>query len=277
MTRYWRISIPCRSASARASVDGPHVEADHHRVRGGGEVDVVLGDAADARVDHVDAHLGVVDLLQLADDRLDRALHVALEDDVEVGDAARLELLEQLLERDAAARLLGERLAAQPLAALLRELAGAAVVLDDAAELAGRRRLVEAEDLDRLAGPGRVDLLAAVVVERAHAAPGVAGDDRVADLERAALHEHRRDRAAADVEPRLDDRAGGLARSGSRSARARGRRRAGSSRAARRGSRPASPRPSRPASSRPTPRAGGPGRRGRRARGPGSRPGGRSC
>ena len=55
----------------------PHVEADHHRVRGGGEVDVVLGDAADAGVDHVDAHLGVLDLRQLADDRLDRALHVA--------------------------------------------------------------------------------------------------------------------------------------------------------------------------------------------------------
>ena len=100
---------------------------------------------------------GVVDLLQLADDRLDRALHVGLEDDVQVGDTAGLQLLEQLLERDAAARLLRERLAAQALAALLREIAGAAVVLDDAAELAGRRRLVEAEDLDRLAGPGGLD------------------------------------------------------------------------------------------------------------------------
>ena len=59
-----------------------------------------------------------------------------------------------VLERDAAARLLRERLAAQALAALLREVAGAAVVLDDAAELAGRRRLVEAEDLDRLARAG---------------------------------------------------------------------------------------------------------------------------
>ena len=174
MTRYWRISIPWRSASWRASVDGPHVEADDHRVRGRGEVDVVLGDAADAGVDHVDAHLGVVDLRELADDRLDRALHVALEDDVEVGDAAGLHLLEELLERDAAARLLRERLAPQPLAALLGELARAAVVLDDAAELARRRRLVEAEDLDRVARPGRLDLLAAVVVERAHAAPGIA-------------------------------------------------------------------------------------------------------
>ena len=60
--------------------------------------------------------------------------------------------------------------------------------------------------------PGRASLtlLALVVVERPHLAPRVAGDDRVADLERPALDEHRRDRAAADVEPRLDDRAGRL-------------------------------------------------------------------
>ena len=57
-----------------------------------------------------------------------------------------------------------------------------ALVLDDAADLAGRRRPVEADDLDRVARPGLLDLVAVVVVERAHAAPRVAGDDRVADL-----------------------------------------------------------------------------------------------
>ena len=88
----------------------------------------------------------------------------------------------------------------------LRALARLALVLDDAAELAGGRRVVEAEDLDGLARPRLLDLLAAEVVERADPAPGVAGDDRVADLERAALDEHRRNRAAADVEPGLDDR-----------------------------------------------------------------------
>ena len=88
----------------------------------------------------------------------------------------------------------------------MREVAGAALVLDDAGELAGGRRTVEAEDLDGLAGARLVDALAAVVEQRAHTAPRVAGDDRVADLERAAVDEHRRDGAAADVEPRLDDR-----------------------------------------------------------------------
>src|SRR5581483_10454868 len=92
--------------------------------------------------------------------------------------------------------------------ALLRGVARGALVVDDAGKLAGRRRAVEAEDLDGIAGARGLELLALVVVESTHLAPGVAGDDRVAHLERSALHEHRRDRAAADVEARLDDRPG---------------------------------------------------------------------
>ena len=92
----------------------------------------------------------------------------------------------------------------------LREMARLAVVLDHVAVLSGGRRLVEAEDLDRRAGARLLDLLASEVEERAHLAPGVAGDDGVADPEGAAHHEHRRDRAAADVEAALDDRPGGL-------------------------------------------------------------------
>jgi hypothetical protein len=134
-------------------------------------------------------------------------LHVALEDDVEVLDGAGLHLAEEGFERDAAGGLLRHRLAAQPLAALVRELPRTALVLDDARQLAGRRRPVEAEDLDGLTGLRTLDALAAVVVESTHAAPRVAGDDRVSDLERAAVDEHRRHRAATDVEARLDDRA----------------------------------------------------------------------
>ena len=62
------------------------------------------------------------------------------------------------------------------------------------------RRLVEADDLDRIARLCLGDLLAGVGVQRAHLAPGVAGDDRVTDAQRAAVDEHRRDRAATDVE-----------------------------------------------------------------------------
>ena len=60
------------------------------------------------------------------------------------------------------------------------------------------------------AGAGRLDALARVVGHRAHAAPVGAGDDRVADLQRAALDEHGDDRATARIELGLDHGAGGL-------------------------------------------------------------------
>ena len=78
-------------------------------------------------------------------------------------------------------------------------LAGLAFVLDDAGVLAGGRRLVEADDLDGVARPRRLELLAVEVVERAHASPRVTGDDRVADVERAPVDEHRGDGPTADV------------------------------------------------------------------------------
>ena len=108
---------------------------------------------------------------------LDRALHVGLDDQGELLDRALLHLREQVLEADGLAAL-GEHLGALALGALLGGLAGDAVVLDDAAHLAGRRRLVEAEDLDRDAGPGVLDALAVVVVQRLDLAPRVAGDAR---------------------------------------------------------------------------------------------------
>ena len=154
--------------------------------------------------------LGVLDLRELADDGLDRALDVGLDDDVELAEGALLHLREELLQGDALLRAPRELLGADALAAELREVARLALVLDDAGVLAGRGRLVEAEDLDRRAGRRLLHLLAAEVEERAHLAPGVAGDDRVADAERAARDEHGRDRAAADVEAALDDRPGGL-------------------------------------------------------------------
>ena len=67
MTRYVRMSTPSRSASCLASALGRTLKPDDERVRGRREVDVVLGDPADAGVDHVDAHLRVLDLAELAD------------------------------------------------------------------------------------------------------------------------------------------------------------------------------------------------------------------
>ena len=195
------MSTPSRSARRARVGARADVEADDERVRGGREVDVVLRDPADARVDDVDAHLRVLDLLELAEERLDRALDVALQDDVQVLHLACLEVVVQRLERDAPARALRELLAAQPLRAHVREVLRLALVLDDADELARSGWMVEAEHLDGLAGLRLRDLLAAVVVQRAHLAGRVACDRGVADAKRPAVDEHRRDRPATDVEP----------------------------------------------------------------------------
>ena len=150
-------------------------------------------------MDDVDAHLRVLNLGELRDRGLDRSDHVALEHKVEVADRTGLHLLEQVLNRHPA-RGLRELLAAQTFAARIREIARSTLVLDDATKLTGGRRLVEAEDLDRLSRPRLLHLVAAEVVKRAHLPPRIARDDRVTDVERAAMDEHGRDGAAADVE-----------------------------------------------------------------------------
>src|SRR5205807_69687 len=103
-----------------------------------------------------------------------------------------------------------ELLAAYALLAAVRELARTALGLHDAPGLACGRCLVEAEDFDGRPGCGLGELLAAEVVQRTHARPRVAGDDRVADAQRATVDEHRRDGSAALVETGLDDRTGRL-------------------------------------------------------------------
>ena len=70
--------------------------------------------------------------------------------------------------------------------------------------------MVEPEHLDRVSGPRLLYLLAAVVVQRAHLAGGVARDDRVADTQRPAVHEDRGHGPAPHVEAGLDDDARGV-------------------------------------------------------------------
>src|SRR5581483_3855144 len=80
------------------------------------------------------------------------------------------------------------------------DLARPRLVLDDDEIVAGERQAVEAEHLDRDRRAGLVLVLAALVDERAHPAPFAAGDEDVANIERTALDENRRDRAAAAIE-----------------------------------------------------------------------------
>ena len=95
---------------------------------------------------------------------------------------------------------------------IVGDLAGARLAVDDREAVAGVGRAGEAEHLDRHRGTGFADRCAGIGDERAHAAPFGAGDDDVAAMQRAALHQHGRDRAAAAVELRLDHGAFGRTR-----------------------------------------------------------------
>ena len=189
---------------------GTDVEADHHRARSLGQRDVGFGDRTDAGREHASAHLVVADLLQRADDGLHRALHVALDDERELLAAgAFLELAHHLGERAAGARAgatRGQTIALLALA-VVGDLAGAGFRLDDRDAVAGFRRAVEAEHLDRQRRRRFLDLSPGIGDQRADAAPFGAGDDDVAGAQGAALDEHGRDRAAAAVELGLDHRA----------------------------------------------------------------------
>ena len=154
----------------------------------------------DARLDLVGSELA-----QRAGDGLDRTLHVALDQQLELLAAGLLELLHHLLER--ARRTGGAQRLAALADAVVGDLARPALALDDRERITRLRRRVEAQDLDRHRRPGRGYRLAAIVDQRAHATPGAAGHDDVADAQRAALHEHRADRAATALQLRLDDHA----------------------------------------------------------------------
>ena len=132
---------------------------------------------------------------------------VGLDDEVEVLHLALRDAREQIVEGQRA--LLGELLGTQPVGALLRQRARLPLVLHDAAELAGRRQRVEADDLDRRRRRGLLERRALEVAHGAHAAAGFAGDDGVADADAAAQDQHGCHDAAPGVDLRLDDVAAG--------------------------------------------------------------------
>src|SRR4051794_12309679 len=183
---------------------GPDVEADDDRVVDRRQVDVVLRDRTDTAVD--DLQLDLLADVQLGEgvlEGLDRTGHVALEDQVEGLHLALLEGLGEVLQADplAALRQRGRTLHGLT---LLGDLPSRAVVRRHDERVTGPRHRRQAEDEHRTRRQRDVHRLAVLVEHRPDPAVGRAGHDRVADRQRARLHEHRGQRAAALVEAGLD-------------------------------------------------------------------------
>ncbi len=208
------MSTSSRSATSGGVAIRPHVEADDDRVRRRGQQHVRLVDRADARADDADLDLLVRQLRQRVGEHLRRALHVGLDDDRQLLDAAFGDLLLQRFERQAAAlgaerALLGLRLAERgDLARLGRRRPRSGTDRRAAGGSSGRAPR-------RASTAGRLHRASAIVDQRAHAADDGAGDEVVADAQRAVLHEHGGHRTAAAIELGLEHRARRAAASGS--------------------------------------------------------------
>ena len=94
-------TFSCSASGLRVALR-PDVEADDDRVRRRGQQHIGFGDRADAGVQHANLDLVVRQLLQRVRQHFGRAADVGLEDDVELLDLAFLQLIVQLIERDAA-------------------------------------------------------------------------------------------------------------------------------------------------------------------------------
>ena len=88
---------------------------------------------------------------------------------------------------------------------VLDQRLGRLLVGDDVEDLARVGHAVQAQHLDRRRRAGLGDRLSLVVQHGADLPDVLAGDDQVADAQRAFLDQDGRDRAARAVEPRLDD------------------------------------------------------------------------
>src|SRR5439155_5876700 len=140
---------------------GAHVEADDDRPRGGGEQHVRFGDLAHRLADDAHLDLARAQLAQRLGERLDRAVHVALEDDLELAHRTLRDLRVDLGERDG---LRGpELLLAVERLAACRDLARVALVIVGLEQVARGRRAVPAQHLDRRRGSGLLHDLAPLV------------------------------------------------------------------------------------------------------------------
>ena len=126
----------------------------HDRVGRGGQVDVGLGDAADAGAARSTTCTSSCGSLAIS------SSNASSEPDTSalstrLSSLSVAALVEDRRQRALDAAAAGLLLELEPVGALAGERAGLAVVLDDAHELAGLGHGVEAEHLDRLGRPGR--------------------------------------------------------------------------------------------------------------------------
>ncbi len=176
----------------------PHIEADDDGVRRRGQQHVGFGNSAHAAEQDLDLHPVVRQLGQQVAQDLHRALHIALQNDVQFLLAGELQLFRQAFERHA--RALGQLRFARLLLAVFRNAARLLAIGDGDKLIAGLRQSFETQNFHRGCRSRGVERNAAIVEHRAYLAKDVAHHEVVAGVQRSVLHQHRRHRTASAVE-----------------------------------------------------------------------------
>src|ERR1051326_3883449 len=156
-------------------------------------------------MDDFGARFGLVaEFLERVDNWFDTALNVCFDDQVQLLDSARADAC-----KDGFDRQLGFAIALAGALGSFDHRTRGALVGDDAEAIARGRHAAQAENLNRKRGRRFLDTLTAVVEQGLEAALDGAGDDQVANAQRAALDEQRSYGTTCLVHLGLDDSAAG--------------------------------------------------------------------
>ena len=180
-----------------------NVKANNDRAGSGSQHNVRLVDGANGTVNNAHANLFVGQLLERGTNRLDRALNVCLDDDIQLLHLALLDGIEQVIER-----YLVEQLVALFLLlvlALLNQLTSHLLVIYGVKDVACTRNLSQTDDLDRNGRACGLNLLAVVVGHCANAADRGTRDNGIACMQGAVLYQKGCNRTAALIQLCLDN------------------------------------------------------------------------
>ena len=155
-------------------------------------------------MDHADADFFVGKLFEACLDCLGRALHIGLDDQVQLLHLALLHLGKEVIERDLACTLCSSVLFR--LLSLLHKLTRHTLIGNGIEFIAGSRRFGKSGDLH---GDGRACFgngASLIIRHDADTADCRTGNDQVALMQRAVLHKQCRNRAAILIQTSLNDR-----------------------------------------------------------------------
>ena len=159
-------------------------------------------DRTDGGVNDGDADLFALDGLQGLYERFDGALDIRFDDNVEFLHFAFLDLFEDVVKGDLldTSLFLFLRTGCADLSDI-----SSLLFIHDKEVVAGFRHAVHAEDLDRDRRFRTLHLAAVFIVHRTDAAPALAGQDAVTDMEGTVLDKDAHDRASAFIQLGFDD------------------------------------------------------------------------